>query len=291
MCYPGLKYFLRFQLPAFVLFALLGAAATASAQSILLTAGDFAVLGGTAVTNSGATMINGNVGSNVAVSGFPPGIITVNDVPADPIVGGTTPQAELDLIKAANGLAGMPSNATESGELAGLTLLPGVYTIGTAATLDGSITLDANDQNNAFWVFQIGTTLITASGASVLLINPGTNGGSDDGIFWDAGSAITFGGGNTILGNYLAGTSISSDGGDAGNGRFLAQAGVTFATAGDINSHGGPGGSDYSGGLKYSDTGSVIPVPESAAFAWIFSLGALGLVLWKRLAKAGPSHV
>jgi len=256
-----------------------------SAQSILLSAGDFAVLGGTAVTSTGETVINGNVGSSAAVSGFPPGVITVDGSPANPIVGGTTGQAELDLIKAANGLAGMAATANiPTGELGGLTLPPGVYTFGSASiALDGALVLNANGQNNAVWVFQISASMTASSGSTVSLIDPGSNGGSDDGIFWVAETgAFTLGSGSTMLGNYLAYTSISFDGGDDGDGRALAQAGVTFASASTVDSQGGPDGSDYTGGLMYGPTGNVVPVPEPAAFLWLAPLGAMGFALWRR---------
>jgi len=241
------------------------------------------------VTSSGAigTIITtGDVGSAAAVTGFPPGLvmggasITTDSSVVDP--------ALVDLAKAAHGLAAMPSNADETSlDLGGMTLRPGVYTFSSTASLDGTLTLDAHGQNNVFWVFQIGSALTTSADSSVLLINPGTNGGSDDGIYWDAGSAITIAANNQILGNYLAVTSIAFGDGSTGSGRALAQAGVSLATT-ELNSNGGPGNSDWTSGLMYNAMGNVVPVPEPAAFLWLAPLGAMGFVLSRRRLMVTP---
>ena len=131
----------------------------------------------------------------------------------------------------------MPSiaaNNMSNVDLGGKTLAPGVYKFDGAAGLTGALKLDAQGKNNVFWVFQIDTALTTAVNSTVTLINPGTNGGSDDGIFWNARTAaITIGDNNTILGNYIAHTSISFSGitTTLGNGgsRALALAAVSFA--------------------------------------------------------------
>lgn len=247
---------------------LFGAWASLMAQSVLKTAGNFTLLGGTAVTSDGTagTVISGgNVGSAVAVTGFhdmnggagpaevtPPFVVIVG--------GGVVNQALLDLGQVQVGLAGMPSNVTMSNvDLGGKTLIPGVYTFGGAAALNGALVLDAQGQNNVFWVFQIGTTLTTGGGSSVTLINPGTNGGSDVGVFWAAGAGINFGSGNTILGNYLAGTTISSTTGTHGSARALSQAGVTLIND-QFDSYGGPSASDWTGALVYNLAGNIVPI-------------------------------
>jgi type VI secretion system secreted protein VgrG len=262
--------------------ALLCAPATGSAQ-ILLSAGNFALLGGTAVSNTGSTIIDGDIGSGAAngVTGFPPGVDTGTIYEADTV----TNQAGLDLIKAANGLFGMASTQNETGtNLGGLTLLPGVYTFTGTAALNGILTLNANNQTNAVWVFQISTAFTSALDSEVLLENA-PNSGAGVGIYWDAGSAITIGAGSTILGNYLAGTSITFDGTDSGlGGRLLAQAGVSIATASDLNSTGDAGADGYDAGLMYNGQGKVVPtvVPEPAAFLWLAPLGAMALACWRR---------
>ncbi len=270
------------------LCAALGLPASGRAQSILLSAGNFSLLGGTAITSTGTVgtiVTGGNVGSATAITGFPPGVIST---PYMSIVGGpVVNQALLDLITAKNGLAGMPSNVTMTGtDLGGLTLTPAVYTFGAAAGQTGALQLDAQGHNNVFWVFQIGTSLTTAAGSSVTLINPGTNGGKDDGIFWVAETGgITEGANSAMLGNYLAGTSITFSGTTTASGgvRALAEAGITL-DQNAVNPLGGPGGGDFTGGLMYGPSNSVVPitVPEPAAFLWLVPIGALGLALRRR---------
>lgn len=223
--------------------ALLMSAASGSA-SILLTSGKFAILGGTAITSTGVagTVIrDGNVGlspgATTGITGFPPAVIQNGAIIA---TGPVTSQARIDLIKAQVGLAAMPSDKILSNvDLGGKTLRPGVYTFSGSATLSGALVLDARGRNDAFWVFQIGTSLITAVNSSVTVINPGSNGGRDCGIFWNAGSAITIGANNRIAGNYLAGTSITFGGKSSGAGRALARAGVSLDNN-QINTKGTP---------------------------------------------------
>jgi sugar lactone lactonase YvrE len=164
----------------------------------------------------------------------------------------------LDLITASVSLAGMASNANMSNiDLGGKTLAPGVYTFTGAAGQTGALILDAQGKNNVSWVFQIATALTTSVNSTVTVINLGTNGGSDDAIFWNAGSAINIGSNNGIAGNYLAGTSISFGSTTNGSGRALALAGVTL-NANVIDAHGGPAGSDWTGGLVLDSTGKVV---------------------------------
>lgn len=187
------------------LASLLLAALSATAQSVLLTADQFVLLGGTAVTVAGAgpnTYSNGDVGSALSISGFPPATI----VNGSALLGGAIVQQALnDLITARNTLNAMivpPANNLTGQDLGGMTLTPGVYKFNVAAeiTLAGTkiLTLDAQGKNNVTWVINIGTTLTTAAGAQVKFINLGSNGGSDNGLFWNAGTSITFGASNVV---------------------------------------------------------------------------------------------
>ena len=249
------------------ILSLSGAPTTASAQSILKTAGNYSVLASQAITVAGAgfTAKDGNIGLYPAatsnITGFPPGTVSgttlLGTAAAIISTGGATQQAEADLQVAATGLAAMPPTANYSNvDMANLgPLPPGVYKWNAAATLSGALVLDAQGRNNVYWVFQFGTGLTTAVNSSVTVINPGSNGGSDDGIFWNAATgAIVIGDNNSILGNYIAYTSISFTGstvllGNAGT-RFLAlNAAVTFAGPGTVNALGGAGGADWTGGL------------------------------------------
>jgi hypothetical protein len=285
-----MKYRLLTFSSAAALAALPCAPTSGFAQSILKTAGNYSALASQAITVAGAgfTLTNGNVGLFPAatsnITGFPPGTVSgttlAGTAAAIISTGGATQQAEADLQVAATALAALPPNANDSNvDMANLGALPpGVYKWNAAATLTGALVLDAQGKNNVAWVFQFGTGLTTAVNSSVTVINPGSNGGSDDGIFWNAATgAIVIGDDNTVLGNYIAYTSISFTGSTllsgSGGARFLAlNAAVTFAGPGSLNPLGGSGGGDWTGGLALSGSGavatsSVPPVFTSAATA------------------------
>ena len=253
--------------------------------SILLSSEDFALLGGTAITSTGAvgTVIsNGNVGlspgATTGITGFPPAAILGGAIVA---TGPVTGQARLDLITVRTGLANMPSDTNLSNvDLGGMTLFSGVYTFNAAATLNGALILDGQGQNGAFWVFQIGTSFTGSVDSSVTVINPGSNGGSDYGIFWNAGSEIIIGANNALLGNYLSGTSVTLGAQSGGSGRVLVLAAVTL-DQNALNAHGGPGGNDWTGGLKYDPLGNVIPIPEPSTAVLVF-VPIAGLILIRR---------
>jgi hypothetical protein len=249
----------------------------ANLTPVLGSSENFAVLGGETVTNTGPTTITGNLGVSPgsAVTGFPPGTVTGGSIHAGDAAAA---QAQSDLVTAYNGLAGMPVTHNYSGtDLGSLTLTSGVYRFDTSAQLTGTLTLDAQGTNNAFWVFQIGSTLTTASSSLVNMINLGSNGGKDNGVFWQVGSSATLSTGTTFEGNILALASITlNTGATIPNGRALAQTGaVTLDT--DLISivcpNGGPG---YSGGLGFDASGHLVPitpVPLPAALV----LGCLGM--------------
>jgi uncharacterized protein with beta-barrel porin domain len=259
------------------LAAVIGFAVTGSAQ-VLLSTTEFAILGGTAISVGGPgpnSIVNGHVGLSPGatsnITGFPPALVsglTLNGAPAAIIAtGGVTSQARADLITAKNALYAMPivpANILSNRDLGTLAPLgAGVYTFSGAAQQTGTVVLDANFQNGVAWVFNIATSLTTAANSAVTFINLGTNGGNDNGLYWNAGTAINIGDNNTIAGNYLAGTSISFTGSTStlGNGgtRALALAGVSFAGPATLNPRGGPGGGDYDGGLMYNGLGQLVP--------------------------------
>jgi type VI secretion system secreted protein VgrG len=226
---------------------------------VLGTAEDYAVLGGSTVTNTGLTTITGSLGVSPgsAVTGFPPGLVAGGTIHAGDAAAA---QAQVDLTTAYNGLAGMPVTSNLSGQdLGGLTLPSGVYRFDVAAQLTGTLTLDAQHNNNAYWVFQIGSTLTTATNSSVDVINLGSNDGIDDGLFWQVGSSATLGTGTAFEGNIVALTSITlNTGATIPNGRALARNGAVTLDDNVISivcANGGPG---YSGGLMYGADGTTI---------------------------------
>ena len=199
-------------------------ALTATAPN-LGNAESFAVLAGSAVTNTGNTIINGNLGVSpgTAISGFPPGLVTPGTIYA-----GTTEaaNAQTDLTSAYNDLAGQSCDATISADLGGQTLAPGVYCSASSMGLTGQLTLDALGNTGAVWVFQMGSTLTTATDSSVVFKD---NVGQDCNVFWQVGSSATIGTRTALKGNVLALQSISMNDAAKIAGRALARNGaVTF---------------------------------------------------------------
>jgi hypothetical protein len=210
---------------AMLLFVLALCMPVVDAASIdLKTAGNFGALAGSGVTNAVAgTIINGDVGSSPtpSISGLLPA--DVNGI-LYAAAGAVVEQAKLDLGDAYTAAAGATGGVPGPAELGGATILPGVYTYTTAASWTfgaGDLTLDANGDSSAQWIFQIGTTLITPANANVLLIR----GASANNVFWQVGSSATLGATNTFAGNILAYTDITLGGGTL-NGRALASGGA-----------------------------------------------------------------
>jgi hypothetical protein len=198
-------------LPLFVL--------SAFANSVKLgTAGSYAVLAGSTVTNTGSSVLTGNLGvsAGCAVTGFPPGSVsgTIN------ACNGPAAQAQRDLTTAYNVAKGLSPTMTLTGkDLGGMTLTPGVYFFASSAQLTGALTLNNLGNPNALFVFQIGSTLTTASASSVIF----SNSLADPNVFWQVGSSATLGTTTAFQGNILALTSITlNNGASIGCGSALA---------------------------------------------------------------------
>jgi hypothetical protein len=192
------------------------------AAPFLGSAQTFAVLGGSTVTNLGATTITGDLGVDpgLAITGFPPGIVMGGAVHAGDAL---ALQAQTDVTAAYGVLASEACSRDLTGtDLGGLTLTPGVYCFTSSAQLTGTLTLDAQGRADAVFVFKIVSQLTAASNASVKVIN----GGGDCGVFWQVGSSATLGTDTAFVGSILALTSISLTTGVTLSGRALARNGA-----------------------------------------------------------------
>lgn len=213
----------RTRVAAFVMITFLLAVSLlpmASAQSTvdLDTADSFAILAGSALTNTGPSVINGNIGVHpgTSVTGFEDATVNGEIQIADEVA----EQAKVDLTDAYNDAAGRSPATSLATELGHQFLTPGVYDseAGTFG-LTGALTLDAQGDPDAAWIFQMESTLITASGSSVVLVN----GAKACNVFWQVGSSATLGTGTDFKGNILAQAAISMNNGATLDGRALAR--------------------------------------------------------------------
>ena len=205
-----------------------GSSANAShvPQVGLGTADSFAVLAGSGITNTGSTVINGDIGSfpTTSITGFPPGTVNGTNHGGDAV----TQAAKTDLVTAYNDAAGRTPVTTVPTELGGTTLTHGVYSAASGTFgITGAVTLDAQGDASAVWVFKMASTLTTATSSSVVLIG----GAQSCHVFWQVGSSATLGGSTSFRGNILALTSITLVTNATVDGRVLARNGaVTLDT-------------------------------------------------------------
>jgi hypothetical protein len=206
-------------------------AALAATQPRLGTATSFAVLAGSAITNTGSSVIHGAVGLSpgTAVSGFPPGSATSRHK-TDAVALG----AKNSLVTAYNDLASWATTRSMTGQdLGGKTLTPGVYTFSSSAQLTGTLTLSGN----GIFIFRTGSTLTTASNSRVLV----TNGAQGCGVYWKVGSSATLGAGTQFKGTIIALTSITMvTGATILPGRALARNGAVTLDSNRIDLPTGP---------------------------------------------------
>lgn len=210
-------------LPILALGATIGAAQVTVG---LGTAGNFAVLAGETITNTGPTTITGDVGLHPgsSVTGFDS--VTLNG--ALHVADAVAQQAKVDLVTAYDQAAGSGPATTVATELGGQTLTAGAYNSASGTfEITGTLTLDAQGDPNAVFVFQMASTLVTASASVVNVIN----GANACNVFWQVGSSATLGTGTVFRGNILALTSIALTTGASIEGRALARNGqVTMDT-------------------------------------------------------------
>jgi type VI secretion system secreted protein VgrG len=247
--------------PILVVLALAGFLPQSKADFILGSAEGFAVMGASTVTSTGNTVLNGNLGLSpgTSITGFgPPGIVNGTTYIAD----GVAAKAQADALTAYNALSSETTTENLTGQdLGGLTLdANGVWTFDSSAQLTGTLILDAQGNSDATFVFKIGSTLTTASDASVILIN----GAQADNVFWQVGSSATLGTGTAFDGTILANQSITLNTGANVDGRVLAlNAAVTL-----------------------DDNNITIPAetsaPEPSCF-WASALCVCGFGAWRRM--------
>ena len=189
------------------------------------SAGNFAILAGSGVSNTGVTtLIKGDVGSfpTATIAGLlPANVIGTLYTSANPLVG----TAKDDLTHAYNEAQGRSLNAISlPGQLGGLTLAPGLYVNSSTSGISGTgsnaiLTLDAGGNPNAVWIFKMGSTLITTAGTSVVL----AGGAQAKNIYWSVGTSATLGTNSIFFGNILADQSITLTTGATLTGRALTR--------------------------------------------------------------------
>lgn len=249
---------------AFILAAIVACAGIAcQARAVTLGAAkDFAVLGHSTVTNTGSTTILGDLGvsTGTSITGFPPGNVTAGTIHTNDAL---AQQAQNDALIAYNFLAVQSVTRDLTGLDLGAvgTLTSGVYKFSSSAQLTGQLVLDAQNDPNALFIFQIRTTLTTANNSSVLVINAPQNFLNK---YWQIGSSATLGAGTNFVGTIIASQSDTLNTGASVYGQVIALNGAVTLDANHVTNP------------------SSVPEPSSI----IALLGGLGSFLAFRRRKA-----
>ena len=263
------------------------------------TALNFTVLAGSTITNTGPSVITGNLGLDPgsSITGFPPGTVTGVKHFSDAVA----LQAKNDLTTAYTDAANAPVTTDMTGlNLGGKNLTPGVYKFDSSAQLTGPLTLSGN----GVYIFQIGSTLTTASNAVVQT----TDGAQACGVFWQVGSSATLGSATHFQGTLMALTSITMvTGASILSGRAMARNGALTLDANDItppvgactvasggggsggggSGSGGSGGSGGAGGPGTTGTTGSVPVPATGSGGIGVAVPALMVIIGGVSVEAG----
>lgn len=220
-----------------MLITLIASPVTVSAETKVnlgTTLETYAVLAYSTVTSTGATTIGGDVGGNVglsagtSVTGFPPATISNGSIHLSDT---SAMLAQDELTTAYNDAAGRTVTANLTGQdLGGMTLTTGVYKFDSSAQLTGTLTLDAQGDPDAAFIFQIGSTLTTASASSINLIN----GARFCRVFWQVTSSATIGTTSNFVGHIFAMVSITVNTGARVQGQLLARTGAVTLDSNEI---------------------------------------------------------
>ncbi len=212
-----------------ILTLVMPASAASPVKVELGTTAAFAVLSGSAITNTGTTTIDGDAGGNIGMS---PGTEFIGQ--ASVTLSGTANIADAaasvakdDLVTAYNDAAGRTPTTAIAADLGGMTLTAGVYNSASSIGINGNLILDAQGDPEAVFIFQAGSTLITSAGSHIELIN----GARYCRVFWQVGSSATLGTNSVFRGHIFALTSITVTTGAMVQGQLLALNGaVTLDT-------------------------------------------------------------
>ncbi len=231
---------------------------------VLGSALEFTALAAATLTNTGPTIVDGDIGVSpgLAIVGFPPGLI-VNGVVTSTTVAAA---AQGDLTTAFNDAAGRTlCRITQNGDIGGMTLVPGLYFASTSMSVESAdVTLDAQGDSNAVWIFQIGSTLTVGPGRKIIL----TNGAQAGNIFWQVGSSATIDTTAAFNGTIMAEASITVRTGASVNGRLLARSGAVTLDSNQITqpvAAEGPPVGDGTGGTGGGSEGGLDGRAEGGA--------------------------
>ena len=207
--------------------------ASSNAATPVLTPGTtttFGVLAATTITNTGATVINGSAGGNIGLapgSAFT-GSATVTATGVQHLADATATTAQTDLVTAYNSVAAPTPTVRASAELASAVVTPGTYSTGSGTFANsGALTLDAQGNASAVFIFQAASTLITSAGSTMTLVN----GAQACNVYWNVGSSATLGTNSTFVGHIYAMTSITANTGATVQGQLLARNGAVNLNA------------------------------------------------------------